>query len=221
MSTELDNVLAEALKDAVGGAAGLTGQQQATVSAIAIQLLDAKAKLSVMETELKEQAEKVKDLEERQLPAALADMGMLEFTMEDGSKVSRETVYTASIRVDDKPWAYQWLRDTDNDSLIKAEVKIPFGKGDLEKAEWLINMIRKTLEEKGLGNSVELQEDVHWATMRAFVKEQIIEEDRAIAAGELDPEKDKAKLFPRELFGVYIFERAKVVPKKEKKAKKS
>ena len=219
MSDDMNDVLAEALKDATGGATNADSAQLSSVSQIAIRLLQAQAKHARLEKELEEAAAEVKQIEERELPAAMLDLGMKNFEMADGSKITTETVYHAGILVDNRPTAFKWLRESENEALIKADLLINFPKGDVEKADALMEAIKTVLKKRGMDNEVSLDQSVHWATLRAFVKEQIVEEERAIEAGELDREKDADKLFPRELFGVHIFDRAKVVPKKEGKKK--
>lgn len=235
------DVLAEAMADAK--VIQLPADKLSLVSKLSIELVLAKKKLAGLEEDVELQKEEVKRLEERALPEAMNDIGFRDFTLSDGSKVEIETIYHAGIKVEDRPVAFKWLRSTENQGLIKAEVQVPFSRGDVDSAEILINAIRELIAkrrsrlEKDLKKAraegddekirnlaeeitafdvnVRLEESVHWATLRAFVKEQITREEKALAAKELDPVKDASKLFPRELFGVYVFDRATVTPKKE------
>jgi len=116
------------------------------------------------------------------LPAALAEHGLSELKMADGSKVTVSTVISASISKERSGSAHQWLRDNGFGDLIKNTVAINFGKGEDDKANELI----RELETEGY--AVDQKEAVHPSTLKAFCKEQI----------------EKGKEIPSELFGVYI-----------------
>ena len=116
------------------------------------------------------------------LPAALAEHGLTELKMADGSKVTVATVISANISKDRSAGALNWLRDNGFGDLIKNTVSVNFGKGEDDKAGELI----KGLE--GNGYNVDQKEAVHPSTLKAFCKEQI----------------EKGSEIPTELFGIFI-----------------
>ena len=80
------------------------------------------------------------------------------------------------------------MRENDHGDLIKNNVSVSFGKGEDSNAVSL----KSELEAKGL--VVDQKQDVHWQTLRGFVKEQI----------------EKNKTLPSETFGLYIANRTKI-----------
>lgn len=116
------------------------------------------------------------------LPAALAEHGLTELKMADGSKVTVATVISANISKDRLSGAHGWLRDNGFGDLIKNTVSVNFGKGEDDKAGDLI----RELEDDGY--SVDQKEAVHPSTLKAFCKEQI----------------EKGSEIPTDLFGIFI-----------------
>ncbi len=250
-----DPLLAEAMKDAQA----MPAKELADVSKLSAELREKYVLWNDLITQIEECDAEIKRIEERELPAAMLDLGMTDFGLAGGGRVALKKVYLAGIKVDDRPDAFKWMRETGNESLIKAEIKVGFAKGDVERAAMLGKAIEVMIERKveslrselveienqivNEGNEVErkrlqgainelkeeigafsvaptLEQSVHWQTLRAFVKEQVIREEKAIEDGELNPETDKDKLLPRELLGVYVFEKAEVSGLPKRKANK-
>jgi hypothetical protein len=116
------------------------------------------------------------------LPAALAEHGLTELKMADGSKVTIATVISANITKDRANEAHDWLRANGHADLIKNTVSVSFGKGEDEKAAALISQLDLN------GWEPDQKEAVHPSTLRAFCKEQI----------------ERGTAIPSELFGIYI-----------------
>lgn len=119
------------------------------------------AKLSMKKLELD-------NLKTRVIPDAMGHLtqikvgeGMFKAT------VSVKPIIRANIKVENRDQAYKWLDTKGHGDLIKSEVKVPFGRKDLEQAAKL----REQLSEMGF--SAELKQEIHWATLNAFVKEQL------------------------------------------------
>ena len=64
----------------------------------------------------------------------LAEIGMSSFALDDGSTVEVKQTYGASILVDKRPEAYDWLRDHGHDDIIKNTVLCQFGRGEDDQA---------------------------------------------------------------------------------------
>jgi len=133
--------------------------------------------------------EKLRRVQEQDLPEAMDAVGMTKFSMEDGTTITVKPFYAASIPEDRKDEAFEWLKDNDFDGMIKADVKISFGKGEFEIAKSFIEFIRG-FNEKAI--DPEYKENVHWQTLRAWVKEQI----------------EGGKPMPLDMFGVFIGRKA-------------
>jgi hypothetical protein len=127
-------------------------------------------------------------LSEEVIPAKMSEAGISMIKLEDGSSVEISPYYSAKIPEDKKADAFQWLRDNDFGDLIKNNVSVSFGKGEDSDAVKL----KAELEAKGL--VVDQKEDVHWQTLRGFVREQI----------------EKNKNIPSDLFGLYVANRTKI-----------
>jgi len=125
-------------------------------------------------------------LTDEDLPTMLAEIGLTSMKLDDGSEVSIKPQYGANILVDNRPAAYEWLRENGYDDIIKNTVACTFGRGEDDKASAF-----KAFAEKE-GFFAEQNTGIHHTTLRAFVKERIENGDD----------------FPMELFGAYVGQRA-------------
>jgi hypothetical protein len=135
--------------------------------------------------------EKLRRVQEQDLPEAMDAVGMSKFVMDDGTTVTVKAFYAASIPDDRKEEAFDWLKEHDFDGMIKADVKVSFGKGEFEIAKSFVEFIRG-FNEKAI--DPEYKENVHWQTLRAFVKEQI----------------EGGKPLPLDMFGVFAGRKAEL-----------
>jgi len=120
------------------------------------------------------------------MPAMLAEIGISSFSLDDGSQVEVKQTYGASILVDNRPKAYEWLRDNGYDDIIKNTVLCQFGRGEDDQASAFAAFAQKQ------GYVPEQKTEIHPQTLRAFVKERVEEGDA----------------FPMELFGAWVGQRA-------------
>ena len=140
------------------------------------------------EAELKLRKEQYRKLTEEVIPEALTGMGMKSFKMDDGSSIEVKAFYSASITVERRAEAFQWLRENGFDDLIKNTVSVRFGRNEEKLAVKAIEMLRES------GFPVEQAEKVEPMTLKAWVKEQV----------------EKGREFPSELFGAYIGQKATI-----------
>lgn len=144
-----------------------------------------------LENELALAKENLRRVVAQDLPEAMDEVGMTTFTLDDGAKVDIKTVYSASIPEDRKEEAFDWLKNENDDGIIKAEVKVQFGKGEFEIAQSFLNFIRG-FNEKAI--NPEYKESVHFQTLRAYVRERI----------------EGGKPLPLDMFGVFVGREAKL-----------
>ena len=90
----------------------------------------------------------------------------MEFTLLDGSKVTIKPQYGASIKVDNRPAAYEWLREHGYDDIIKNTISCQFGRGEDDQASSF-----KAFAEKE-GFVADQTEKIEPST-RSFVKERV------------------------------------------------
>jgi hypothetical protein len=158
------------------------------VSRLAEELIDKEEEVKEAEARLKILKEQARDVAERQLPEAMAEVGMAKFVLTDGSEVTVKPYYSAKIGDDKRDECFNWLQDHGHEALIKDEVSITFNKGEHERAE----EFKSQLEQQGIEYNGKM--GVHSQTLTAFVREQV----------------ESGAEFPLELFNVYIGQIAKV-----------
>ena len=145
-------------------------------------------KVETIQKSLKEAEEESRRLSEEVIPTLMQQAGVSSIKLDNGTSVEVSPYYYAKISEDKKVEAFKWLRENDHGDLIKNNVSVSFGKGEDSNA---VNL-KTELESKGL--VVDQKQDVHWQTLRGFVKEQI----------------EKNKTIPSETFGLYIANRTKI-----------
>ena len=158
------------------------------VSRLAEELIDKEEEVKEAEARLKILKEQARDIAERQLPDAMAEVGMAKFVLTDGSEVTVKPYYSAKIGEDKRDECFNWLQDHGHEALIKDEVSVTFNKGEHERAE----EFKTQLEQQGIEYNGKM--GVHPQTLTAFVREQV----------------ESGAEFPLELFNVYIGQIAKV-----------
>jgi hypothetical protein len=124
------------------------------------------------------------------IPETLESVGLKEIKLSSGKRI---TVYDdCRVNISDAKLGecMQWMRKNKFEAIIKNQVTASFSKGDDKKA---IDVYRDLLSR---GYDVNHKEDIHPATLKAFMKEQL-------KKGALSSE-DKS------LFSVYEFKVAKI-----------
>jgi len=157
-----------------------------TVAGLARQIRDQEKSIAELDRQLKEKKKSLLKLTDEDLPSVLAEMGISSFSLDDGSTVDVKNTYGASILVDNRPKAYDWLRENGYDDIIKNTVSSSFGRGEDDRANAFTAFAQKE------GYFVNQKTEIHPQTLRAFIKE------RCEAGDE----------FPMDLFGAYIGQRA-------------
>lgn len=174
------------LDDILGGEAVNTLAVEASdgeirrIAELANKQLDLERRVGELEEMLKAEKERLRVVQEHDLPDALAEAGISEMKLADGSRVKAEPFVTAHISKAKADEAHTWLIDNGFGELIKREVVAKFGRGDdkFEKAKAAL------LAE---GVVPDTKEAVHHSTLRAFAREQI----------------EKGTDIPTDLFGLY------------------
>jgi hypothetical protein len=137
------------------------------VGALANRQLELEALLKEKQNELAELEQQLVDVSEFRLPNALEKAGLSRVDLTDGSVVTvNEDVY-AGITEEHRGACYEWLEATQNDGIIKNNVKLAFGKGQDAEAAELTNL----LTEKGY--SFTNVRGVHPQTLKAFIRKQM------------------------------------------------
>lgn len=189
MSEDEQNlVILEALKDAEG--IGATDTQINSLFKNTKRLFQLTAKFEKVEEEQKERTAEIQKLTTQTLPDLMIEARMLEYTFENGAKISRGATYLPSVKKEDEADVFEWMESQEHHGIIKSDVVVPFGKGgrvagkkfieilsclvsdkpfDEGELEGLLKELRQLIDLAG----IHLKEEIHWATMRAFVREQV------------------------------------------------
>lgn len=148
---------------------------------------------------------KAKEARERtaseDLPQLMAELGLKELKLEDGSSVGIEDFIACAIKDENRAEAVAWLRARDYDGILKTELSLSFARGEDADLDEVVQTI-----EQAAGRSVEVVSGVHPQTLKAFIKERI-------AAGEFTDEVKR-------LFSVFRKPVAVLTQPKKKRGKK-
>ena len=139
------------------------------------QLSDLVRKLRSVEQEIEDAELNLKALKAEKhrlsvenIPGLMDEMGVDRLDV-DGVSVSRKMIVHASIPQDRKEEAFAWLRENGLDDIIKNDVTCSFGKGEDNVAGDVVGI----LQEKGFDPKTKTH--VHPSTLKAFVKERIVD----------------------------------------------
>lgn len=166
----------------------LSADKLSLVSKLALQQQGLELQIAETEAALKRLQAQLRTVTEEQLPEAMAELGITELVLSDGSHITVVNEYYASIPRAMEQRAFRWLADRNFDSLLKHSFTLQFGRGEKERADEFRCLIG--------ANAYEANEKmaVHPQTLKAFVREQA----------------EAGTPVPEDLFGVYVINRAKI-----------
>ena len=140
-----------------------------TIAAECIKLKQKEDEIAALEDQLKSKKAEADDIGSRVIPELLAEQGLTELKLQDGSKVSVKKEFRATLPKDDirREAAYKWLRDQGLGDIIKNNVFVTFGKGEDDKAKQLLDLAAEN------GFEPQQKSDVAWNTLTALYQERI------------------------------------------------
>jgi len=187
MSDDLTKLMEQDFEETLASSVEKVDQQGLTsVAALARQIRDKEETISRLEETLKKEKKTLLKLTDEEMPAMLAEIGISSFSLDDGSTVEVKQTYGASILVDNRPAAYEWLREHGYDDIIKNTVLCQFGRGEDDLASSFAAFAQQQ------GYVPEQKTEIHPQTLRAFIKERV----------------EEGEAFPMELFGAWVGQRA-------------
>ena len=193
MNDIFDDMEADSNKESLFSKHNLTNEDLSTLTGMADAIIRQDEYTKKVEGELKEAKKKLLKMTDEDLPTMMTEANTIKFVMEDGAEVSIKPQYGASIRVDNRPTAYQWLRDNGFGYLIKNQIIVSFGVDEDEIATEFMNFIEGHLKVKyQKENLVSQVEKIEPMSLRTWVKER----------------NENGEEFPMELFGAFIGQRA-------------
>ena len=163
MTNDVQNMMLNDSKDL------LDNVEITTIAAECVKLKAKEDEIAAIEDQLKKKKEEADDISSRVIPELLAEQGLSEIKLADGSKVSVRKEFRATVPKDDikREAALQWLRDQGLGDIIKNNVSVSFGKGEDDKAERLLNLAAEN------GFEPQQKSDVAWMTLTALFRERI------------------------------------------------
>ena len=142
------------------------------VTTVAQECVKLKAKedeIAKLEEQLKNKKAEADDISSRVIPELLAEQGLSEIKLADGSKVSVKKEYRCTLPKDEvkRQQCYDWLRDQKLGDIIKNNIFVTFGKGEDDKAKQLLDLAQNN------GFEPQQKSDVAWNTLTALYEERV------------------------------------------------
>ncbi len=140
-----------------------------TIAQECVKLKKIEDEIAAIEEQLKSKKAESDDISSRVIPELLAEQGLSEIKLADGSKVSVKKEYRCTLPKDESRRAqcYQWLRDQGLGDIIKNNIFVTFGKGEDDKAKHLLDLAQTN------GYEPQQKSDVAWMTLTALFRERI------------------------------------------------
>ena len=147
----------------------LDNVEVSTIAAECIRLKQKEDEIAELEEKLKAKKEEADNISSNVIPELLAEQGLAEIKLADGSKVSVRKEFRATLKKDEiaREGAYQWLRDQGLGDIIKNNISVTFGRGEDDKAERLLNLAAEN------GYEPQQKSDVAWNTLTALYQERV------------------------------------------------
>ena len=160
------NVRDEMLKDSTDL---LDNVEVTTIAQECVKLKQKEDEIANLEEQLKAKKAEADDIGSRVIPELLAEQGLSEIKLADGSKVSVKKEFRCTLPKDEdrREQAYKWLRDQGLGDIIKNNVFVTFGKGEDNKAKQLLDLAAEN------GFEPQQKSDVSWNTLTALFRERI------------------------------------------------
>jgi len=138
-------------------------------------------RLELQEDNIKNTKKELERISGEIIPTMMAEMGLAELKLQDGSHLKVSTSYKATITEANREAAFNWLRNNGLGDIIKNEILVSFGRNEDNKAADYAALA----QERGFQPTQKLK--VEPMTLKALVRERI----------------EAGKNMPTEIFGVF------------------
>ena len=138
--------------------------------------------VALLEKNLKQKKKDFEYLSGEVIPTMMAEMGLSQLKLMDGSSVDVKPNYSANITIANRDAAFNWLRTNGLGDIIKNEISVSFGRNEDNKAADYAALA----SERGYQPTQKLK--VEPMTLKALVRERI----------------ESGKEMPTELFNVFV-----------------
>ncbi len=113
-------------------------------------------------------------LREESVPMAMMELGVKEFTLTTGEKVTIKQDVYASIPVANRDAAFEWLDKHGFGGLLKTSITANFGRGEEEEVKRAVDALTS------IGVTVMEKQDVNAMTLKAWLREQLEEGNKEL-----------------------------------------
>ncbi len=168
---------------------GVEADDLATLKELGVTLNDLDQSIMGAEVAISDLKARRKQVTEELIPDLMNKVGLKLVQLEDGTKIKVDEFVDARIK--DANTAFDWLRATNNESIIKNQISVSLGRGDDAKAQEILGL----LKDKDV--DADLKITVHNQTLKAFCRDAL-------------DNPELAESLPREAFGIYQGKRAKI-----------
>lgn len=158
---------------------GPTDRQLQRVSELAHLQVRQEEIVASLEAELKEAQEALKQTAERDLPNLMEEIGLLEYKLTSGAKISVKTRAVGSILAANREVAFEWLHKHGYGPIVKRDVEVQFGRGDSKKAGRLLGYLKRWYKDFKISD----KEAVHGGTLNAWAREILERNNAALRDG--------------------------------------
>ena len=138
--------------------------------------------VEILEKNLKQKKKDFEYLSGEVIPTMMAEMGLSQLKLMDGSLIDVKPNYSANITIANRDAAFNWLRTNGLGDIIKNEISVSFGRNEDNKAADYAALAA----ERGYQPTQKLK--VEPMTLKALVRERI----------------EAGKELPTELFNVFV-----------------
>ena len=137
-----------------------------TLSGHVLELQKLEDEIKMDEERLSRKKEQADKLSQQVIPEIMDSMKMKTMKLRDGSSIEIKEIYSATIPVDKREGAFNWLRNSDLGDLIKNEITVSFGRNEDNKAREYANLA------EGNGYQPQQKLKVEPMTLKALYRER-------------------------------------------------
>ena len=158
------------------------------IQELAVRQIELEEKVDKLEDLLSETKKQLARVQTEDLPNAMFEIGVQEFKLETGFRIQIEPFISTHISKEMKNMAHAWLAENGYGDIVKDQVILTFGRQEHEKAETVLEELRK------LGYAPINTQQVHPQTLKAWARAELA----------------KGITIPTDLFGLYTGNKSKI-----------
>lgn len=193
-----DDILSEAeeisnnlsVEDEVDSTENVENNDLIEITQLGKSLAEIDSDILQAEAEVSNLKQKRKHIAEELMPELMNKYGLKLIQLDDGRKIRIDNFVDARIK--NPEVAFNWLRDTNNDSIIKNQITVTLGRNEDVKAQAILNTLQREHDV-----NADAKISVHNMTLKSFCRDAL-------------DNPELAESLPREAFGIYEGQRAKI-----------